>query len=89
MRTSVSRRSPVTRQSAGGRSSIARTASLVQRDGLPTIASHDTPVQASTAAITDAASGWPPPGTGQKRSPLVAKKRAPARMASKAACSFG
>ncbi len=59
------------------------------RDGLPTIASQATPVQASIAAITLAASGWPPPGTGQKRSPFVAKKRAPARIASNAACSFG
>jgi len=35
------------------------------RDGFPTIASQTVPVHASTAAMTAAASGSPPPGTGQ------------------------
>jgi len=72
---------------AGARALGARTGRIMWRHLLPNL-SDVLFVQASIAAMMLAASGWPPPGTGQYRSPLVAKKRAPARMASNATCNF-
>ena len=86
--TSVSNRSPVMRQRFGGsRNRLQHGVQSCSRwfadDGFALVL-----VQASIAAMMAAASGWPPPGTGQYRSPLVAKRRAPWRMASKAICSL-
>jgi hypothetical protein len=81
---SVSSRSPTIIQRSAGRLTNLITVESMMGEGLPTIGSQRASVQASMAAITAAASGWPPPGTGQYRSPFVATKRAPARIASNA-----
>ena len=67
------------------------TVSSISAPGLPRLASHVAPVQASMAATTAAASGSPrPPGNGQKRSGLdvIRMARRWNQIASKAICSL-
>ena len=88
---SVESRSPTIMQSPSSTPRpLTRGLSIVGY-GLPGLASHVAPVQASIAATIAAQSGSPrPPGKGQKRSGFVATRRAAGgtTIASKAIWSF-
>ena len=63
---SVESRSPIITQRSAASPSIPRVVSSISAPGLPRFAWHVTPVHASMAATTAAASGSPrPPGMGQ------------------------